>query len=81
MGLIGIDFDWGESQFLTKQWQIGAVGYVYHRSRGGYLRYSHLRTHIHLIACIGCRGEGAIPEGVAKMDIASTRSRRNAMLV
>ena len=27
----GIDWhlDWGASQFLTKQWQIGAVGYVY----------------------------------------------------
>jgi len=27
----GIDwhFDWGASQFLTKQWQVGAVGYVY----------------------------------------------------
>src|SRR5215475_7334454 len=27
----GVDmhFDWGASQFLTKQWQVGAVGYVY----------------------------------------------------
>jgi len=27
----GVDmhFDWGASQFLTKQWQIGVVGYVY----------------------------------------------------
>ncbi len=28
----GVDmhFDWGASHFLTKQWQIGAVGYAYH---------------------------------------------------
>jgi hypothetical protein len=29
----GVDmhFDWGASQFLTKQWQIGVVGYVYNQ--------------------------------------------------
>jgi len=29
----GIDmhFDWGASQFLTKQWQVGLVGYVYNQ--------------------------------------------------
>ena len=29
----GVDmhFDWGASQFLTKQWQIGLVGYVYNQ--------------------------------------------------
>jgi len=32
----GIDWnlDWGASQFLTKQWQIGAVGYVYEQLTG-----------------------------------------------
>jgi len=24
-------FDWGASQFLTKQWQVGLVGYVYNQ--------------------------------------------------
>jgi hypothetical protein len=29
----GVDWhlDWGASQFLTKQWQVGLVGYVYHQ--------------------------------------------------
>jgi hypothetical protein len=32
----GIDFhlDWGASQFLTKQWQVGLVGYVYQQLTG-----------------------------------------------
>jgi hypothetical protein len=32
----GVDFhlDWGASQFLSKQWQIGLVGYVYHQVSG-----------------------------------------------
>jgi hypothetical protein len=32
----GVDFhlDWGASQFLTKQWQVGLVGYVYNQLSG-----------------------------------------------
>src|SRR6516225_7168409 len=36
---VDLHFDWGASQFLTKQFQIGLVGYVYDGFRG---------------ACVGC---------------------------
>jgi len=34
----GVDmhFDWGASQFLTKQWQVGLVGYAYQENQRRY---------------------------------------------
>jgi Putative MetA-pathway of phenol degradation len=44
----GVDmhFDWGASQFLTKQFLVGAVGYVYrHGSKQGTDNPEHSRIH------------------------------------